>query len=121
MTDKEKNHKENIENPLVRLTDKIINSDFFLAIGTEAYLRKLADPYSDVSIQIKIAEKYNKPTIILIDSKLPGVKKIELDRYFHDMNVIGVIETDWRDDSSINDAVHEIRDILVKHGIKDDE
>lgn len=118
MTDKENNDKEKIENPIARLTEKVINSDFFLAIGTSTYLRELQYPYSSISMQVKMAKKYNKPTIILIDSKLPEVKKLELDRYLYDMNIMGTIEIDWKSGKSIDDAICQIDDILIKHGIK---
>lgn len=114
------NDIEKIDNPFARLKEKVINSDFFLALGTEAYLQELCQPYSNVSIQVKLAKKYHKPTIILIDSKLPQVKKIELDRYFADMNVIGTIDIDWKSDKSLDESVKKIHDILVKHGIETD-
>lgn len=107
-----------IENPITRLTKKIISSDFFLVFGIDSYLKKLHDPFGEAYAQLKMAKDFNKETIIIIDSKLPQMRKIELDNYFHDMNIIGIIEIDWHDYVSINSALDQIDNILIKHGIK---
>lgn len=100
------------------ILDAIIESEIFLALGTENYLKEIEDPKSDVALQVKAAKKFNKPTIILIDTKLPEEKKIDLDRYFVGLNIIGVVEIEWKDDKSMDKAIKEIVEIMKKHGIK---
>ena len=90
------------------LTEQIVYSEVFIVMGNKAHLRALQDIRSNVSIQAKIARKFNKPVIILLTTELSGTDKADLEGFFIGYNVIKTIDIDLNDDDSFKAGHIEI-------------
>jgi len=90
------------------LTEQIVYSEVFIVMGNKAHLRALQDIRSSVSIQAKIARKFNKPVIILLTTELSGTDKADLEGFFIGYNVIKTIDIDLNDDDSFKAGHIEI-------------
>lgn len=90
------------------LTEQIVSSGVFIAIGTKEYLHALRDSRSNMSIQAKIARKFNKPVIILHTTELSETDKADLERFYIGYNVIKTIDIDLQDDASFKAGHIEI-------------
>ena len=91
------------------ILEKIANSDIFLVVGTNNYLRELCSPNSEMLIQVKLAKIFRKPVIILIHTKMSDREKIELEEFFVGHNVIKEIEF-----NSTKEMAQLIRTALVE-------
>lgn len=114
MTEKD---KENNRLKPKNLTEQIVYSDVFIALGTKAYLSALRDSRSNMSIQAKIAREFNKQVIIVLTNELSETDKADLERFFIGYNVIKTIDIDLKDDASFKAGHIEIirlsREIMI--------
>ncbi len=89
------------------ILEQIVFSETFNVMGDKIYLKALRDSRSDVSVQAKIAKKYNKPVIIWMMKELSPEDRLDLERFFSGYNVIQVLELDHDDDASWQAVIRE--------------
>lgn len=99
--------------------EKIINSEFFLVLGTKHYLHDLHNPKSNISIQVKLAKRLNKPVIIIIDNRLSDIEKMKLEEFFVYHNVVKEIEVNMGDLSSSENLAKELKSVILHKGDDD--
>lgn len=99
------------------LTEQIVYSVVFIAVGNKAYLSALQDNRSDMSIQAKLARKFNKPVIIVLTNELSETDKADLERFFIRYNVIKTLDLDFENETSVKNTHLEIvrlaREIMI--------
>lgn len=112
----EKDNENNRLKP-TNLKEQIVYSGVFVVMGNKAYLNELRDIRSDMSIQVKIAKKFNKPVIILLTNELSGTDKADLERFFIGYNVIKTIDIDLNDDDSFKaghiEVIRLTRELMI--------
>lgn len=95
------------------LFDKINESDYYLAFGTRSFFEGLKYKDKDVNNireQIRIARQLKKEFIILIDKSLGADEKRELEDYFINDNILGIVEFDKNDIESTGFAIRKLID-----------
>ena len=101
-------------NAVFELARGIADSNVFIALVTKNYIEALKDGNSPVSLQVKLAKKYNRPVIILVDNRLSKNEKIELEMYFIGFDILGMIDINWSDEGSSINAMNQIKNIIDK-------
>lgn len=98
-----------------RLKRQIVDSHLFVVLGTKNYLHALKTNKENILYQVRIARKYNKPTLIIISKNLSGEDIIELEKHFYAHNVVKEMVLDLSDEESQKEVVAEIKKLAEEH------
>lgn len=92
-----------------RLKRQIVDSNLFVVLGTKNYLHALKTNKENILYQIRIARKYNKPTLLLVSKNLSEDDIMELESHFYAHNVIKEMVLDLSNEDSQKEIVAEIK------------
>lgn len=98
-----------------KLKKQIVDSDLFAVLGTKNYLHALKTNKENILYQIRIARKYNKPTLLLISKNLSEEDIMELESHFYAHNVIKEMVLDLSNEDSQKEIVLEIKRLAEEH------
>lgn len=98
-----------------RLKRQIVDSNLFAVLGTKNYLHALKTNKENILYQIRIARKYNKPTLLLISKNLSEEEIMELESHFYAHNVIKEMVLDLSNEDSQKEIVLEIKRLAEEH------
>lgn len=98
-----------------KLKKQIVDSDLFAVLGTKHYLHALKTNKENILYQIRIARKYNKPTLLLISKNLSEEDIMELESHFYAHNVIKEMVIDLSNEDSQKEVIAEIKRLSEEH------
>lgn len=86
--------------------DKIDSSMFFLALGTDDYLKEVLSP-GTLAEQIKMAKALKKPVLLMVERHLSDEQKSQLRDLFSEFDIVREVEFDKDAIGSTDDKLLE--------------
>lgn len=90
-------------------TEAIIGSDLFLVLATPDYLEDLRNAGEQVTHQILIAKRHNKPVFLAIHNSLSESEVKELKTYFNSFKILGEQTFNPKDEYSLKKVALEAK------------